>query len=476
MLPSVLIHGSASVAAPDGNTSSFEGSEASVLKLRTVTITLTAQIAYYLGELAVAAELSRCAIKLRVEEHEQDASKVKIIETDDVTMWVIRGGAFALMGNFYLARVHFREAKSLLAEFPGIDKLLWYVEELEERSYTNFLPLSEEVEEVSLSSATISWQQRLLNDVKLISRLLFQQDQYYRKMQMSTLCERKRGVKSNLSVDVEFLRGLIDENSIHDTNTMMENLHKNVKYEKVQWFEIIKRVFYEGQILFLEQMYHSADVKFTISLAMIIMHRKRTMGASLPIAEIIESYDATDKYLNGMKTACLTNIAKCRFHRDQTKSLKTHFTESDLSCDTYEAIVKFIIQNNAIDLCDYALLDATLLWHDKVSVLLTKVDLFQSMKKYEDCLNVLKTIPTVQVNKYADDIMKDDNSFLIVRGYEDDTLYTQDFICGMYLATPKRHDNPDIVHSNIENSFQDKLTRMIENRKNRIEYLQRTKR
>ena len=475
VLPSVVIQGSASVPAPDGNTSSFDGSVASVLKLRTVTITLTAQTAFYMGELAVATELSRCAIKLRQEEHEAKATKMKIIETDDVTMWVIRGGAFALMGNPYLALSHFRQVKSLLPDFPGIDELLRYVEEVEERNYANFLPLSEESLD-GVSGATISWQYRLQKDIKALTFLWVRNHSYYRKLQESTLRERKRSVKLNLPVDVELLKRLVDEKCDDNVNDLMENLYERVGHDMKQCLEMITKIFYEGQMLFLEQMYHSAEAKFIMSLAMIIMYLYKKRGKSLSITEIISTCDENDKYLRGMKVACLVNIAKSRLQRHQAKSWKTCPIASDVMGDSYEGILKFVIDINAIDLCDFALSNESLLWHDKVSILLTKLDILQSMKKYEECLHILEMIRHgAKDMNCATSIEEIDEKFLIVRGYEDDTLYTQKFICGMSLAVPKQHDSPEATHANIELTFHDKLVRKIENRKNRIEYLQRTR-
>ena len=478
VLPSVLIHGSAEVTAPDGNTSTFDGSVASVLKLRTVAISLTAQIAYYLGELAVAAELTRCAIKLREEEHQSNASKMKIIETDDITMWVIRGGAFALMGNFYMARVHFQHAKSLLATFPDINKLLLYSEELEERNCTKFLPVVEELLEDASRSNAVSWQQRLLNDVKVLSGILFREDQFYREQLVLAPSERKRRMRSNSIIDVGFLREMIEERHGNKKDSMIESLYEYVDYDRIKWLEIIKRVFYEGQMLFLEQMYHSADAKFTMSLAMAIMHIRKASGKSLSVLEFLGTCETKDKYLNGIKVACLTNIAKCRFHRHQGKSLKSHFVEDNCSCYSYEDIVKRIVNMDALDLCNFALEDNTLLWHDEVSILLTKVDLLQCMKNYEDCLGILEMIRTTVTknDELADEIQDVDDSCLTVRGYEKDTLYTQNFICGMSLVASKQHDNPKVVYSNIEHSFKDKLLRKVENRKTRITYLQKTKR
>ena len=46
---------------------SFASTVASVFKLKTVAVSLTAQMAYHHGEFAAAAECARCAIKLREE-------------------------------------------------------------------------------------------------------------------------------------------------------------------------------------------------------------------------------------------------------------------------------------------------------------------------------------------------------------------------------------------------------------------------
>ena len=78
------------------------------------------------------------------------------------------------------------------------------------------------------------------------------------------------------------------------------------------------------------------------------MHINKTSGKSLLAAEILSTYEAKDKYLNGMKVACLINIVKCRIQRHQAKLLNSRFVENDYSCGSYEEIVEFIATSAAI--------------------------------------------------------------------------------------------------------------------------------
>lgn len=61
----------------------------SLTSLRLVALSLTAQIAFSIGELAVCAEFARCVISLS--EGIQDGTELAL-------MWALRGAAFILMG------------------------------------------------------------------------------------------------------------------------------------------------------------------------------------------------------------------------------------------------------------------------------------------------------------------------------------------------------------------------------------------
>lgn len=139
--------------------SDFIRSAALVKSIRLVTIALTSQVAYAIYEFAAAAELARCAIKLKEDE-------VSSSDIENVALWAIRGASYALMGNIYLARLHFQQCKLLNATFPNISDIVIYFDELEVSTYASFLTPSSEMDH------KISWRTRLKTNITYAIKLL----------------------------------------------------------------------------------------------------------------------------------------------------------------------------------------------------------------------------------------------------------------------------------------------------------------
>lgn len=67
-----------------------EGIISSLASLRVVSYSLTAQIAYAVGEFAVCLEFTRCVISL---------SECAEPSSETALMWALRGGAFVMTGK-----------------------------------------------------------------------------------------------------------------------------------------------------------------------------------------------------------------------------------------------------------------------------------------------------------------------------------------------------------------------------------------
>ncbi len=459
----------------DSSTSSFDSTVLSLSKLRVVTVTLVAQLAFNKGDLAAAIELSRCAIKLRESEAQTNrtANNRQLIETDDVMMWVIRGGAFAMIGNPYLARVHFRQASALLEDFPGLDVLLVYVDELESRSYANFLPLSND--SLDGTSTKLSWRDRLKTDIDVLTSLFIREVKYFRKLESVDPQRIKIERLGSCPVDIKYLKGFIEDHLEENSNgTTMEELYMSFS-DSNEFLEWIRKIYYEAQILFSEQMYHSAEAKFIIAIAMINVYVSRQEERSLPTDEMIKTQIHSDKYLNAMKICCIVNSITCRLKRFHASSVCIS-SSACVAGGVFNGTISLLIDSSALDLCNYALQlsDGSLHWYDEVLVLLVKVEVLESMKLYEDTFDVLSMLQALsskkaELNESAVEERK--VSPVFVDSYNDKNLFTQNFVCGTNLFIEGK-----TMVGVKDRHFRDKLKLRLDQKRRRIEYLSRTRR
>ena len=232
------------------------------------------------------------------------------------------------------------------------------------------------------------------------------------------------------------------------------------------WCDLIQRVFYEGQILFLEDMYNSAEVKFTIVLAMTSLYdflSYESTSEKVTIVTLISTMGPIS-YCNRIKVAALTNIVSCRLKRFMAKSKgidpQSSQIEPILSEDRIcEATVSIMLNSNALELCDYAYAlcsEMNCLESNVTLILCRKVDVLEEMKYYRKCLEIIERLEHHCTSEK--DVSQQESLF--VQSYRPDSIFSQKFIFKEY---------PD-----DENYFETLLT-YIEKRKSRIVYLMESK-
>jgi hypothetical protein len=178
-------------------------------------------------------------------------------------------------------------------KYPDVAHIINVIEDAERVKYVKCLP--------SEGKSSLSWRQKLTLDLS-----------------WST----KRRIAQPYVMDTTFLERRVFD-ILEELHSSAVNLSDIVPAEQseeaMEWKSLLRKIFYEGQVLFMEGLYHSAEVKY-ITFVAVMMTKDATLLRTESDGDIAHKIlllpSSFGKYFSRMKIAALSNIATCRLKRN----------------------------------------------------------------------------------------------------------------------------------------------------------------
>lgn len=257
-------------------------------------------------------------------------------------IWMIRCFAFLGLGQCYMANVHARQVKRVYAAYPNIQHVLSYLDTLEADSMYYLRKVSDtsliNIEMKDAYQLYIFLQHNKMDGIDIFD---VRKDKSLREFKsvpvsdkeeedkdngkeatMSEQEEARRETELHMSeISVSIPREYTSSSSMKeqeveygDTSPFMEEWQGNIDISVL--LRVIHECYYRAQMLYLENLYRSAEVKYTVTTLLInICYAVSKMKKSSEE----EKYDC----LLTVQSACLVNIATCRVLRAQfNKTMK----------------------------------------------------------------------------------------------------------------------------------------------------------
>lgn len=196
-------------------------------------------------------------------------------------------------GNLYLARLQFRQCQYLNPKYPDVDHIINVIEDAERVMYARYLP--------SEGKPSPSWRQRLMLDLSWSAKRRIAQPY----LMDSTFLERR-------------VFAIIEELPSCAVN-LGDIIPVDQSEEALEWKTLLRKIFYEGQVLFMEGLYHSAEVKYITFVALMMTKDDTILRGELNGDTVQKTFflpSSFGKYFSRMKIAALSNIATCRLKRN----------------------------------------------------------------------------------------------------------------------------------------------------------------
>mmetsp|Transcript_32643 Transcript_32643/g.47100 ORF Transcript_32643/g.47100 Transcript_32643/m.47100 type:complete len:484 (-) Transcript_32643:11-1462(-) len=439
---------------------------------------------------------------------------------NNVHLWIIRALSFAGIGNIYLAKRHYRRAKSLLKDLPGLsDAFMKRIDEWELQQAQDSFHSSHSAKirnEVERSVRMFFLDRTLIfsdnPDIISVSERDFM-DAYSPKMnheiEFCWVCEEGKptnvmittkamdslggGLNNSMCFnddeedgDVENDRRIAEDFSpfdcavsadatsicVHITNLIRNELkdipstatvtmkrkkdcslfsrfYWDILLLKFPWIadhvqfkevllallsivRIIGMLFSEAQILSLESLWLSAEIKYLTVFA--FCESAKHLMTQCNEDELSESlFNGIEEYIRRVKCACCFNIAMCKLHRDKLLSIRmdkngVHSWSSQMNIDEIGSF-------SALEFCNYGnQLCNSVMGKIKTSIIL------EALGRYNDAESVLLDADIMLHNQM---IQQDNTMSFFVGEYELPRLFSQILLGWIKMPVNETVDNSD---------------------------------
>jgi len=368
----------ASEAGESFNEESIRASAAILDKVETATTQLTKQIAVSLSvcallswDFALAADVARYRLRM-------EPPSTLCTDRSLAPVWMVRALAFAGMGSIHLALADCQRLQRCSPDYPNIGSLVDHLQEIQLEAIGRGREHGSKRGMCELVDCELAWQlQRLTADLPSLVEDIY----CISPSVIRTLLPRVRfgqpivedgeiqsEGKQSPQLEMEFAGNWLHADGARDDSAQDPSLGVAVglqaKGEKPpesahlagsllasdpQQVQVLARLlFQEGQLLFLESLYRSAEIKY--SAAVVFATASRTIGDLRTGGET-----GTPGPVSRLVAASLLNMAACRVHRchfEREVAPKELPSESELSSLTLEAMSARDLCSAALKICD----------------------------------------------------------------------------------------------------------------------------